>query len=203
MNLRIRDYQPADDQDLYYVCLKTGDHGADGERFYVEDPDALGRIYVAPYLKFASELAMVLEDAQGVCGYALGALDSQAFYEQYERQWRPDLCRRFPAPEGEASAWSRLEEVYNCYHHPDYFCPKPYSDYPSHLHIDLLPRGQGQGFGRRMMAELLRRLQVLGSPGVHLAMSDRNDNAHRFYIKLGFEDLIRVDDVIYMGMRFD
>ena len=34
----------------YLICLKTGDHGADGTDLYVEDPDALGRIFVGPYL---------------------------------------------------------------------------------------------------------------------------------------------------------
>ena len=36
----------------YHVCLKTGDHGGDGEPFYRDDPDALGRIYVGPYLAY-------------------------------------------------------------------------------------------------------------------------------------------------------
>jgi hypothetical protein len=38
------------------VCLKTGDHGEDAEPLYREDPDALGRIFVGPYLAFEPEL---------------------------------------------------------------------------------------------------------------------------------------------------
>ena len=75
----IRDYQPGDRDAAYYVCLKTGDHGNDGEPFYQEDPDALGRIYVGPYLEFEPELALMLVDDRGVCGYALGAFDSRQF----------------------------------------------------------------------------------------------------------------------------
>ena len=43
-----------------------------------------------------------------------------------------------------------MQQVHDCYHHPDYFCPEPYADYPSHLHIDLLPhlRGAGHSSGR-------------------------------------------------------
>ena len=70
----------ADDQaGAYYVCLKTGNYGQDGEPFYREDPDALGRIFVGPYLAFEPELGFILEDDQGICGYALGAFDSRTF----------------------------------------------------------------------------------------------------------------------------
>ena len=76
----IRPARPDDQVGAYYVCLKTGDFGKDGEPFYGEDPDALGRLFVGPYLAYELELALILEDGQGVCGYALGAYDSRAFF---------------------------------------------------------------------------------------------------------------------------
>ena len=42
----IRPARADDESGAYYVCLKTGDFGQDGEPFYREDPDALGRIFV-------------------------------------------------------------------------------------------------------------------------------------------------------------
>ncbi len=201
MTTQIRMYQPGDQQAAYHVCLKTGDHGKDGEPFYVDDPDALGRIYVGPYLRFAPELALMLEDEQGICGYALGVLDSRGFYQRYEQEWRPDLVRQFPAPGGDRANWSRVEAAYHLYHHPDYFCPEPYDDYPSHLHIDLLPRAQGCGHGRHMIERLVDLLGDQGSPGVHLGMSITNDPAYGFYKKLDFQELVRDKDSIYMGMR--
>lgn len=199
MAFRIRNYQPGDEPAAYYVCLKTGDHGGDGEPYFVDDPDALGRIYVGPYLKLAPEFAVILEDDQGVCGYALGASDSQAFYGRYDREWRPELTSQFPAPKGDATSWTRLESVYDCYHHPDYFCPEPYEQYPAHLHIDLLPRSQRQGHGKRMMLELLDRLHKHNASGVHLGMSTENQSAYDFYVALGFQELRRREDTIYMG----
>ena len=41
----IRPARAGDEPGAYYVCLKTGDFGKDGEPFYREDPDALGRIF--------------------------------------------------------------------------------------------------------------------------------------------------------------
>jgi GNAT superfamily N-acetyltransferase len=199
----IRSVRPDDQAAAYYICLKTGDHGRDGEPFYRDDPDALGRIFVGPYMAFEPQLGLILEDEHGICGYAFGCVDSRAFYARYESEWRPQLCASFPMPEGDPATWSRAQTVHAWYHEPDYYCPEPYEAYPSHMHIDLLDRAQGRGFGRRMMAEGMDRLRRLGSPGVHLGVSVRNEPAQAFYRKLGFRELIRVgsatDGVVYMG----
>lgn len=205
MTATIRDFRPGDEAAAYFVCLKTGNQGADGEPFYREDPDALGRIFVGPYLRFDPELALMLEDEEGVCGYALGTLDSRSFYDRYEKEWRPELCSRFPAPSGDASAWSRVEAIHYLYHHPDYFCPEPYAEYPAHLHIDLISRAHRQGHGTQMMNLLIDRMRAKGTPGVHLGMAASNDRAHQFYLTLGFTDLCRQgvgdDETLYMGKR--
>jgi ribosomal protein S18 acetylase RimI-like enzyme len=199
----IRPGRPADQAAAYYICLKTGDHGKDGELFYLDDPDALGRIYVGPYLAFAPELSLMLEDAQGVCGYSFGALDSRAFYERYEKKWRPTLCAQFPMPTGDPATWTPAQAVHACYHDPDYFCPEPYETYPSHMHIDLLERARGQGYGRGMMEQVMAKLRELGSPGVHLGVSVRNSPALGFYQRLGFHKLAQTgtptQGCIYLG----
>jgi GNAT superfamily N-acetyltransferase len=185
------------------VCLKTGDHGQDGEPYYGDDPDALGRIYVGPYLAFEPELSLILDDASGICGYAFGALDSKTFYSRYEAEWRPLLCARFPEPQGDPSIWTRAQQIHYVYHHPDYFCPEPYEEYPSHLHVDLLPRAQGKGYGRRMLEQIMDALRDAGSPGAHLAVSGFNTRAIGFYTRLGFRELTQTgsatDRTIYMG----
>jgi ribosomal protein S18 acetylase RimI-like enzyme len=199
----IRSYRTGDEPGAYHVCMKTGNHGQDGEPFYREDPDALARIFVGPYFAYEPELSLILEDEQGICGYALGAFDSRIFYGRYEAEWRPGLCARFPAPEGDPSGWTRVQQVYHWYHHPDYYCPEPYERYPSHLHIDLLERAQGAGNGRRLLETVMERLRARGSPGAHLGVSAVNQRAFGFYQRLGFRELVRVgsgnDGCIYMG----
>ena len=204
-DFNIRAARPADQAAAYYVCLKTGDHGKDGEPFYREDPDALGRIFVGPYLAYEPELSLVLEDGQGVCGYAFGAFDSRTFYHRYEWEWRPRLCAEFPMPSGDPAKWTRAQTVHTWYHRPDYFTPEPYAAYPSHMHIDLLERVRGRGFGRQMMEQVMDKLRQRGSPGAHLGVSVLNTPALGFYAKLGFRELIRVgtptDGCIYMGRK--
>ena len=198
----IRAPRAGDEPRAYHVCLKTGDHGQDGAHFYGDDPDALGRIYVGPYLAFEGRLALILEpEGGGVAGYALGALDSRDFYRRYEAEWRPKLIAQFPDPSGDPAAWTRVEHAHHAYHHPDYTCPEPYDEYPSHMHIDLLPEAQGQGFGRRMLEGVMDKLRELGSPGVHLGVSTQNHSALGFYARLGFLALTRADGCVYLGKR--
>jgi ribosomal protein S18 acetylase RimI-like enzyme len=202
----IRSARAGDRTGAYYVCLKTGDYGKDGEPFYRDDPDALGRIFAGPYLDFEPDLSLILEDAEGICGYAFGAFDSRAFYDRYERECRPKLCAEFPDPSGDPGNWTRAQHVHHGYHHPDYFCPEPYEQYPSHLHIDLLPRAQARGYGRKMLEMVMDKLRARGSPGAHLGVSMLNPAALGFYERLGFRELARDgsgnDRVIYMGKRF-
>lgn len=201
----IRPARPGDEPGAYYVCLKTGDFGQDGEPFYRDDPDALGRIFVGPYLAFEPEHSLILEDAEGICGYAFGAFDSREFYDRYEQEWRPKLCTQFPMPTADPATWTRAQMVHSWYHQPNYYVPEPYAEYPSHLHIDLLLRAQGRGFGQRMMAQIMEQLRQRGSPGVHLGVSVINTRAQGFYRKLGFHELARVgtgqNASLYLGKR--
>jgi ribosomal protein S18 acetylase RimI-like enzyme len=201
-NFTIRLARLDDQSAAYHVCLKTGDHGRDGEPFYRDDPDALGRIFVGPYLALEPELSLVVEADQGVCGYCLAALDSRAFYRKYDQQWRPRLCEQFSKPSGDPATWTRAQTVHSWYHQPDSFCPEPYEAYPSHMHIDLLERARGQGIGRRMMEQLMDRLRQRRSPGAHLNVSAQNTPALSFYRQLGFHELTRTSDNVYLAKSF-
>ena len=194
----IRRCEPRDVDSAYNVCLRTGDNGEDASHAF-DDHMALGHIYVGPYLKIEPQLAFVLEDPQGVCGYALGALDSKTYYDAYLNQWLPQIRQRHPEPAGDPARWTRTQKVYFDYYHPEIFLPEPYNQYPSHLHIDLLPHARGRGLGREMMNVLLAELSAIGSPGVHLGMGATNLRAERFYKKLGFHELASVGDVLYLG----
>ncbi len=204
-SFRIRACGPEDQPGAYEVCLKTGDSGADGTAMYRDDPLALGNIYVGPYIYFEPGLAFVLEDRGGVCGYVLGALDSERFYKRVIDEWLPPLQARHLEPTGDPRTWTPTQQLYYEYHHPRFYYPESFQSYPSHMHIDLEPRAQGQGHGRRMVQHLLAKLVELGSPGVHLCMSAINGRAYRFYRNLHFEELVRMDTdppgVIYMGRR--
>lgn len=44
------------------------------------------------------EYCFVLEDAEGVFGYGLAALDCKQFAQQCQIAWSPALCEKYPKP---------------------------------------------------------------------------------------------------------
>lgn len=187
---RIRPYRPADLEGLYRICLLTGDDGQDATSLF-HDPKLLGHVFAAPYGLFEPSLAFVAEDTEGVGGYILGALDTQAFQERLEDKWWPDLRTRYPDPSPglPPEQWTPDQQVAHMIHHPFRIPGELATRYPSHLHIDLLPHLQASGYGRQLIKTLIAALRDQGSRGVHLHVRGGNLNAVGFYRYLGFTEL--------------
>jgi ribosomal protein S18 acetylase RimI-like enzyme len=186
---RIRRYQAADLDDLYRICLQTALNGDDATSLF-SDPMLPGQLFAAPYAIFEPSLAWVAEDGTGVGGYVLGALDTLAFEQRLERDWWPALRARYPDPRQLDDAISEPERhALQGIHRPFSADPALVSSYPSHLHIDLLPRLQGRGLGRRLIETLLAALRASGSRGVHLHAALANRRAAGFYRHVGMTEL--------------
>ena len=78
---------------------------------------------VGPYIALETQLAFLLEDSSGVCGYVCGALDSAKFYKRFHTEWLPPLQKQFPKPSGDASKWTADEQMYAVYHNCHTFFP--------------------------------------------------------------------------------
>lgn len=198
---RIRPYRSADREALYAVALATGRDGDDASDLF-RDRSLLGHRYVGPYLDLEPGLAFTLDDDLGPCGYVLGAADTSAFYGRFVHTWLPPLLANLgPAP---TSPRDEDERLLAELHEPTLTVPLDLEAYPAHLHIDLLPRAQGRGHGRRMMTTLLAALVERGARGVHLGVSTRNERAQGFYRALGFAvvDAAEADtDTVLMARR--
>jgi ribosomal protein S18 acetylase RimI-like enzyme len=194
----IRPYQPADLDALYQICLLTGRDGDDATPLY-RDHKLLGHMYAAPYAVFEPSLAFVAEDAAGVGGYIVGALDSRDFEARLERDWWPGLRARYPEPPASVpeDQWTREQAKAHLIHHPWLTPGDVAGRYPSELHINLLPRLQSGGHGRRMISTLADALRRRGSRGVHLFVRPANARAIGFYRHLGFTQLPVTDAVIF------
>ncbi len=103
-------------------------------------------------------------------------------------------------PPRELPAGSRDEALVEQIHRPHRTDPSVLGDYPSHLHVDLLPSAQGGGNGRRLMEVLFDALRAAGSPGVHLGVAEDNASAIGFYEHLGFTRL-DVAEGLVLGLR--
>jgi ribosomal protein S18 acetylase RimI-like enzyme len=203
MSATIRSLRADDLDALYHISLKTGDAGQDSTALY-KDPKLVGHIYSAPYATLAPEMAFVVEDAVGVAAYIVGALDTRAFEALVEERWWPKLRPQYADPTGTPhETWSADQLRAFLIHHPHRTPDKIVVDHPSHLHINLLPRLQGQDFGRRLMDLWLKTMWQMGSRGVHLGVSTTNARAIRFYEAYGFS-LIERDEkrkTIWYGIK--
>jgi ribosomal protein S18 acetylase RimI-like enzyme len=193
----IRAFRPEDERALYDICLRTGDSGEDATAGY-GDPDLLGTVYVGPYLRLAPSLAFVGEDGDGVAGYVLGVADTRGFEQACEREWWPMVRSSYPpsvfprdSPEG---------RLVGLIHAPPTADEDVVERYPAHLHIDLLPRLQGGGYGRRLLETLFSALAEAGVSGVHLGVGLANRRAIGFYEHMGFTVVRTHTDSQVMGL---
>ncbi|MBX3099918.1 MAG: GNAT family N-acetyltransferase [Salinibacterium sp.] len=196
----VRHYHPSDRDALYDVCLRTGADGDDATDRY-HDPRLLGSVFVGPYLEFHPDLAWVVDNDGTAAGYILCAPDTRAFEAQCEREWWPELRRRYPL--GSFPATSTDEEVVGLIHAPPTALPETVTSFPAHLHIDLVPEVQGLHLGGALVAKLLDALTARGSIGVHLGVSTANIRAIGFYKHLGFDELAHDDTTTTMGKRLN
>ena len=199
MPFAIRPYHPSDLYALYRICLLTGDSGNDA-RALCSDEELLGHCYVAPYAVLEPDLCFVLLHDGAPSGYILGARDSYAFHIRCEQDWFPVLRARYPFPREDDHS---LDADLIRYLHAGMRFDPDLAAYPAHLHIDILPIGQGQGWGRALMQTFLTRLRALQAPGVHLWVGRRNTRAIAFYERVGFQQIKSSAGGICYGMHLD
>ena len=192
----IRSYKSADTSAVYEICLKTGNSGQDATHLF-SDPLVLGHIYVGPYMEFEPQSVFILEDDQGPCGYIMGVLDSQTYYQWMHSEWLPKIRVNYKKPTGNLDTWDETEKITDLLFHP--VSQRLLPDYPAHLHIDLLSRAQGKGQGKLLMDRFIDYLKYNKIPGLHLELSSNNDRAFNFYRKYGIEELDRDNESIIMG----
>ena len=189
--VEIRAFRPADLDDLYSICLATGIGGGDASALY-RDAKLVGHVYAAPYAVLSPNSVFVVEDADGVGGYIVGVPDTRDFETRLEAEWWPSLRTLYRDPDGEPCAdWSRDQLMIYKIHYPGRTAREIVESYPSHLHINLLPRLRGRGIGRRLMERWLATVRDMGSQGAHLAVGAANLRAIRFYRACGFHELER------------
>lgn len=195
----IRLYQPADYDAVSVICTKTAERGGDATGLYVSD-ELMPDVFARPYVAYQPDLAFVVEDELGVGGYILGIENTAAFTEWFSREWIPrEIAGRY---EHTQPVVSKDDLIRHLAFWPERMLIPELDEYPAHLHIDLLPRAQGAGWGRRLIGTLADALRARGVPGLHLSMDAANTKARAFYDRVGFTELpSSTADAPLLGMR--
>ena len=195
--VEIRPYRPADYDSVSSICVQTAEAGGDARGLYSSD-DLMPDIFVRPYLRFAPELAFVVDDGD-VSGYIVGVADNRAFVDWYSREWLPGFAQTYEHVE----PWEDKNQlITHLGFWPERMLIPEVDEYPAHFHIDLLPHRQGQGLGRELIGTLSDALRERGVPALHLTMNPANTGARAFYDRLGFTELpSSTAEAPVLGMR--
>ena len=191
----IRPYAPEDRDAVYDVCVRTADAGGDARGKWSTD-DLMPDLFAGPYLHLEPALAFVLDDGGRAVGYVLGTRDTAAFDVAMRREWAPRVAGKYAGPASDAE-----KDLLGMLFGPARPVPPELAGHPAHLHIDLLPAYQRQGYGRALIRAFLAAAAEAGAPAVHLAVLTTNTAARAFYDRLGFAVLPVPDPgpVTYLG----
>jgi ribosomal protein S18 acetylase RimI-like enzyme len=204
--IEIRPVRANDLDALYAIALATADGGADASALY-RDAKLIGHIYAGPYVALCPETVFIAADADRVGGYIVGATDTPAFEARLEAEWWPKLRAIYPDPASVAhDLGSHDQRRCHTIHHPRVTPATISATYPSHLHINLLPRLRGLGVGWKLMDRWISAVRTGDSQGAHLAVGAKNARAIRFYEAYGFrvldEAAYALKDAVWMGLPF-
>ncbi|MBB3539366.1 MULTISPECIES: GNAT family N-acetyltransferase [unclassified Rhizobium] len=184
----LRPVRTDDLEQIYQISLVTGDAGSDASKLH-RDGKLIGHIYSAPYVLLSPETAFVAEDSEGVAGYIVGGFDTVAFDQRLERDWWPALRRAYSDPEGDPENWDADQKRISAIHHPSSAPAALVEAFPAHIHMNLLPRLQGQGMGTKLLDRWLSNAREAGVEAVHLGANANNYGALRFWGSRGFSRL--------------
>ena len=179
--MRIRPARAGDRDAVYEVCLRTGDAEA--------TPPGSSTVTCwatsgpGPTWRCVRTSRSSPRPPSGVEGYIVGAEDTAAFETECDARWWPARRARYADPPGDREL--TFDEVLRRHvHRPPRAPLDVLVDHPAHLHVNLLPRLQGHGVGRRLLATLFDAM--VGVEGIHLGVAPRNARAAAFYVHNGF-----------------
>ena len=201
--LAIRAFRSADLDALYAVSLATGHEGGDASHLY-SDHKLISHIYSAPYALLEPRLALVVEDDEGIAGFAVGTPDTATWQERLEAEWWPKLRRQYADPGATpATEWSADQRRAYAIHRPRRTPQQIVELYPAHLHLNLLKRTQGSGAGTMLFSEWMARASREGVGATHVGVNNANARAVQFWSRRGFDRLNLEDGgsdrTIWMG----
>lgn len=196
--VELRPYRASDLEALYEICLLTGDSGQDASALH-NDRKVVGEVYAAPYGVLEPEHVFVAEDEAGVAGYLVGTHDTAGFEARLEREWWPELRRRYAGISTETlSATDRIRV--SAITKPGINPADIVASYPAHIHMNLLPHLRGQRVGTGLLQLWIDQAKAAGVPGIHLGASALNQGGIAFWTRSGFKPLRTDGGTIWFGM---
>jgi len=199
MSLQIRRAVEDDASSLSHICLVTADAGLSAEALH-DSGELPGLVYAVPYVKLPTTWGFVLEEekTKEVVGYILGSTDTRTFEAYAAEHWWPPLVAKYSdtnaTKPGDIHYTKLLRNMHTA---PD--ANVAFS--PAHLHVDIVEKYQRQGWGKKLIRHAAEFLLAEGVGRIWLGIDPRNENARKFYARLGFVPIPSAPDDNQLGLH--
>uniref|UniRef100_A0AAY4E1M5 Protein O-GlcNAcase n=1 Tax=Denticeps clupeoides TaxID=299321 RepID=A0AAY4E1M5_9TELE len=199
----IRPYYPKDETAIYKICKEMYTEACDSTPFFDQEPDLIGDRLVGGFLTLSPDYGFVLEDEEGICGYALGTVDVKPFVNKCKMSWIPFMQEKYNKPDGEKEL-SEAEKMMLSFHEEEEGLPESFlSNFPSLIKVDIHAKVTDPSVAKSMMGCLLSSLKANGSHGAFCEVREIDKRMLDFYSKLGCFEVAKMEgfpkDVIIMG----
>uniref|UniRef100_A0A8C8DDN9 Protein O-GlcNAcase n=1 Tax=Oryzias sinensis TaxID=183150 RepID=A0A8C8DDN9_9TELE len=199
----IRPYYPKDETAVYKICKEMYCEGMEDELFSQEEPDLIGDRLVGGLLTLSSDYGFVLEDDDGICGYAVGTVDVKPFIKKCKLSWLPFMQEKYNKPDCEKDL-TEAEKMMLSFHEEEDGLPDSFlSNFPSLIKVDIHAKVTDPSVAKSMMGCLLSSLKANGSRGAFCKVRQTDKRMLDFYSKLGCFEVAKMEgfpkDIIIMG----
>ncbi|XP_034407144.1 protein O-GlcNAcase isoform X1 [Cyclopterus lumpus] len=198
----IRPYFPKDETAIYQICKEMYSEGMEDVPVS-DDSDLIGDRLVGGLLTLSSDYGFVLEDDEGICGYALGTVDVQPFVNTCKLNWIPFMQEKYLKPDCEKDL-TEAEKMMLSFHEEEEGLPDSFlSNFPSLIKVDIHAKVTDPSVAKSMMGCLLSSLKANGSLGAFCQVRETDKRMLDFYSKLGCFEVAKMEgfpkDVLIMG----
>lgn len=178
------------------ACVQVFRETADSSLHFEPGLTIGSYLWCRPYVHLSPSTCFVLDDGSGnAVGYCIGTPDTARFCQQWRADYLPSLSRdadplafhRAGLESQHAKVPSLLDSLWNDVEGGCNGSVQGLWDaYPGHLHIDILPSHQRQGYGPLLIRSLIDELTARACKGVHMGVVASNTGALSFYERNGF-----------------
>uniref|UniRef100_A0A671PIB3 Protein O-GlcNAcase n=1 Tax=Sinocyclocheilus anshuiensis TaxID=1608454 RepID=A0A671PIB3_9TELE len=200
----IRPYFPKDESSVYKICKEMFTEGCEGIFFSDESPDLIGDRLVGGFLTLSPDYGFVLEDEEGICGYALGTVDVKPFVKKCKMSWIPFMQEKYNKPDTEKDLSEAEKMMLSFHEEEEEGLPESFlSNFPSLIKVDIHAKVTDPSVAKSMMGCLLSSLKANGSHGAFCEVRQMDKRMLDFYSKLGCFEVAKMEgfpkEVIIMG----
>jgi ribosomal protein S18 acetylase RimI-like enzyme len=200
---KVRKYVKTDLEDIIDICYHTGFMGEDltGKGKF-NDKKLFGYLFCFYYPCYEKDNCYVAVDSEEkIIGYIIGTTNSKKQLQRFILKMSARILYRLLF----YTLWWHTESFRTVMHFlrslfREHDPINLFSEYPAHLHINILPGHQGEGVGRRLLSQFENHMKDLKVPGIHLKTSNYNNKAITFYLKAGYNKYYENANSVWPGV---